>query len=303
VALVGYTGPTGFEARVIAPGNDYGLVATGANSISLSGYAGVMGVNGDAIYGYIDRFGNFFAKLGSSTTWCLAAQHVKSIAVATTTSGVPVLAFLSTTGDFYAEQGSLTGTFTLEATGVASIALAAGGGSAPPLLGYVQNRTAAFLVKTGVAGDNWTVVRASGVRSISLAEGTTPSSGLMGYVSDNGSFFTSEVSPEDQWTEEADGVTAISLAVVGPSGEPLLGYLAGNRFYVAESLTPATWVEEATGVAEMAVASDSAPGASPVLGYVTITGDLEVSQGRLSSRFSLQASGASSLALSSVTDS
>jgi len=301
--LVGYTGPTGFEARVIAPGNDYGLVATGANSISLSGYAGVMGVNGDAIYGYIDRFGNFFVKLGSSTTWCLAAQHVKSIAVATTTSGVPVLAFLSTTGDFYAEQGSLTGTFTLEATGVASIALAAGGGSAPPLLGYVQNRTAAFLVKTGVAGDNWTVVRASGVRSISLAEGTTPSSGLMGYVSDSGSFFTSEVSPEDQWTEEADGVTAISLAVVGPSGEPLLGYLAGNRFYVAESLTPAAWVEEATGVAEMAVASDSAPGASPVLGYVTITGDLEVSQGRLSSRFSLQASGASSLALSSVTDS
>jgi len=56
-------------------------------------------------------------------------------------------------------------------------------------------------------------------------------------------------------------------------------------------------------VAEMAVASDSAPGASPVLGYVTITGDLEVSQGLLSSRFSLQASGASSLALSSVTDS
>jgi hypothetical protein len=301
--LVGYTGPTGFEARITAPGNHYGLVATSAGSISVSGYEGAMGANGDAIYGYIDQYDNFFVRRGSSTTWYLAARHAKSIAVATTTSGEPVLAFLSTTGNFYAEQGSLTGTFTLEATGVASIALAAGGGSAPPLLGYVRSRTAAFLVKTGVAGGNWTVVEASGVRSIALAEGTTPLSGLMGYVSNDGSFFASEVSPENQWTHEADGVTAISLAAVGPAGEPLLGYLAGNSFYVAESLTPATWVDEATGVAEMAVASDSVLGASPVLGYVTITGGLEVLQGRLSSRFSLQARDVSSLALSSVTDS
>ncbi len=169
-----------------------------------------------------------------------------------------VLAFLSTTGDFYAEQGSLTGPFTLEATGVSSIA---------------------------------------------LAEGTTPSSGLMGYLSINGSFFVSEVSLEVQWTLEARGVAAISLAAVGPTGEPLLGYLAGSCFYAAEGLTPATWVPEATGVAEMAVASDSAPGASPVLGYVTITGNPEVLQGQPSSRFSLQASDVSSLALSSVTDS
>jgi len=70
---------------------------------------------------------------------------------------------------------------------VASIALVAGTGSSAPLLGYVQSRTAAFLVKVGIAGGNWTVVAASGVRSIALAEGTTPSNGLMGYVSSNGS--------------------------------------------------------------------------------------------------------------------
>jgi hypothetical protein len=98
-------------------------------------------------------------------------------------------------------------------------------------------------------------------------------------------------------------VTAISLATVGPSGEPLLGYLAGHAFYAAEGLDPAIWTEEATGVAQIATASDSAPGASPVLGYVTITGILEVLQGRLTNHFSLQATGVSSLALSTVTDS
>ena len=72
-------------------------------------------------------------------------------------------------------------------------------------------------MKTGMAGNNWTVVQASGVSSIALAEGTTPSSGLMGYLSINGSFFASEVSPEVQWTLEARGVAAISLAAVGPT--------------------------------------------------------------------------------------
>ena len=62
-------------------------------------------------------------------------------------------------------------------------------------------------------------------------------------------------------------------------------------------------VDEADGVAEMAVAADPAPGASPVLGYVTAGGALEVLQGRLSGRFSLQADDATSLALSSLTDS
>ncbi len=301
--LVGYTGPPGFEAGIAAPGNGYELVATDASSISVSGYVGVMGADGGAVYGYIDQYGNFFVRQSASTAWHLAAQHTKSIAVATTPSGVPVLAFLSTNGGFYAEQGSLTGPFTLEATGVAAIALAAGGGSAPPLLGYLQSTTAAFFVKTGITGSSWTVVQPYGVSSIALAEGTTPSSGLMGYLSTNGIFFASEVSPKVQWTSEARGVTAISLAAVGPTGEPLLGYLAGNSFYAAEGLTPATWVPEATGVAEMAVASDSAPGASPVLGYVTSTGNLEVLQGQPSRRFSLQASDVSSLALSSVTDS
>lgn len=301
--LVGYNGPTGFAARIMSPGNGSGLVAPAAESISVSGYEGPTGANGDAIYGYIDQYGNFLVRQGSSGTWNLAAQHASSMVVATTASGDPVLGYLSISGDFYAEEGSLTGTFTLEAKRVASIALVAGTGSSAPLLGYVQSRTAAFLVKVGIAGGNWTVVAASGVRSIALAEGTTPSNGLMGYVSSNGSFFANEVPPENQWTQEATGVTAISLATVGPSGEPLLGYVARNAFYVAEGLDPAIWTEEATGVAQIATASDSAPGASPVLGYVTITGRLEVLQGRLRSRFSLQATGVSSLALSTVTDS
>jgi len=286
--LVGFTNQSGFQAGVVAPGNGYAQVTTAASSIAVSGYAGAAGANGDAIYGYIDQDGNFFVQQGSSSTWYPEAQDVRSIVVATTTSGAPVLAFLSTTGDFYAEEGSLTGPFT---------------SAAPPLLGYVRGGNGAFLVKTGVAGGDWSIVQSSGVRSIALAQGSTPSGGLMAYLSDVGSFYVSPQTPQVQWTPEAIGVTAISLAEVGPSGVPLLGYLAGNCFYAAEGLRPAAWVDEASGVAEMAVASDPAPGASPVLGYVTADADLEVLQGRLSGRFSLQAADASSLALSSVTNS
>ncbi len=157
-------------------------------------------------------------------------------------------------------------------------------------------------MKSGVAGDDWTIVQSSGVRAIALAQGSTPSGGLMGYLSNSGSFYASPETPKVQWTPEATGVRAISLAL-GPSGLPLLGYLAGNSFYAAEGLSPAAWVDEANGVAEMAVASEPAPGASPVLGYLTASGDLEVLQGQLSGRFSLQSDDASALALSSVTDS
>ena len=175
--------------------------------------------------------------------------------------------------------------------------------AAGALLPRCSATSRARAAKTGVAGGRWTVVQASGVSAIALAEGTTSPSGLIGYLSNNGTFFAEEASPQAQWTKQASKVTAISLAAVGPSGEPLLGYLAGSSFYAAESLTPATWVQEATGVAQMAVASGSAPGALPVLGYVTTAGDLEVMQGQLCRPFSRQARGASSLALSSVTDS
>ena len=301
--LVAFTGPTGFEARVAGPGTAYGVVATGASSIAVSGYAGAGGVNGDALYGYIDQAGDFFVKRGSSTTWNVVAQHAKSIALATTESGTPVLGFLSTSGNFYVEEGSLTRPFTLQATGVSSIALAAGGGTAPPLLGYLRSKDAAFLVKAGLSASTWTVVQTSGVRAIALAEGTTPSSGVMAYLSSNGRFFASQVSRANRWTKEASDATAISLAAVGPAGQPLLGYLARNSFYVAEGLAPSAFTKEATGVTEIAVASAESPGSAPVLGYVTTAGNLEAMQGQLFRRFSLQARGVSTLAISSVTDS
>jgi len=300
--LVGFTNQSGFRAGVVAPGNGYAQVTTDASSIAVSGSTGVTGRNGDALYGYIDQDGNFFVQQASSSTWYFEARDVRSIAVATTTSGVPVLAFLSATGDFYAEAGSLTGPFTLEATGATSIALTGGTSSAFPLLGYVRASDSAFLVKTGVAGDDWTIVQSSGVRSIALAQGSTPSGGLMGYLSNSGTFYASPETPKVQWTPEATGVRAFSLAL-GPGGLPFLGYLAGNSFYAAAGLSPTAWVDEANGVAEIAVASEPEPGASPVLGYLTTSGDLEVLQGQLSGRFSLQCDDASSLALSSVTDS
>ncbi len=301
--LVGFTGPAGFEARIAAPGNAYELVATGAGPIATAGGAGAIGTNGDAIYGYIDKDGNFFVKPASSTSWTLAAKHAQSMAVATTGTGAPVLAYLSTAGNFYAEQGSLDGTFTLEAGGVTSIALAGGAGTAPPLLGCLQRRSGAFLVKSGVAGHDWFVAQSSGVHSIALAEGSNPSTELLGYLSDNGTFFAGHGSPQGRWTEEATAVSSMSLAVVGPGGTPLLGYLSGSSFFAAEGLTPTNWVHEATGVAQMAVASGTAAGALPVLGYVTTSGALEILQGPLSAPFTSQGRDVSSLALSSLTDS
>ena len=213
-----------------------------------------------------------------------------------------MLAYLSSSGDFYARQGSLTGTFTLEATGVSSIALSSAGGN-QPLLGYLQAQTHAFLVKTGVSSSHWSVIEPSGVRSIALAQGTTISASVFGYVSLSGAFFARAASAQAQWTKEASGVNAISLALIGQSDEPLLGYLDADSFYAGEGLTPAKWVDEATGVVQMAVASSTAPGALPVLGCVTAAGELEVLQGPLTVSFSLQARSVTSMALSSVTDS
>ena len=301
--VVGFSGTSGFEARVAAPGNHYQLLTTGTGSIAVAGDTGPTGANGDAIYGYVDQNGNFMVRRGSSANWVLAAKNVASIAIGLTTTRIPVLAYLDTTGNFYAKEGSLSGAFTLEARAAASIAIAAGGGAAPPLLGFVQSSSGALLEKTGVAGSNWTLAQPTGVRSIAVAEGTSVLTGLLGYVSTNGSFFAKQASPLTQWTKEASSVTAISLASIGPSGVPLLSYLAGNGLYAAQSLTPSSWVHEASGVAQIAAAAGSAPGALPVLGYLSTAGDLELMQGPLSGTFSVQAHGVTSLALSSRTDS
>ena len=117
----------------------------------------------------------------------------------------------------------------------------------------------------------------------------------------NGTFFVKHAS-QAQWSEQATAVSAISLALVGPSNEPLVGYLSGSDFFATETLASTGWLEEASGVAQMAVSSGSAEGALPVLGYVTTAGDLEVLQGPLSGKFTLQADDASSLALSAITD-
>jgi hypothetical protein len=301
--LVGVSGRNGFAARNVTPGGSFSLASATATSIAVAGDAGATGSNGNAIYGYIGPNGEFFAKLDVSTVSHLDALHAASIAMARTASGAPVLGYVTPAGNFFAEQGSLGGKFTLQAQQVASIAIADGGGTAPPLLGYVQKGTGAFYVKSGVANSQWTLVVPSGVRSIALAEGVTASTGLLGYVSTNGTFYANNLSLEDPWTKEATRVSAISLASVGPNGIPLLGYLAANTFYAAEGLTPTTWDDEATGVTQMAVSSSSSPGGVPVLAYISSSSDLELLQGRISRPFSVQAFDVSSLALSTVNNS
>ena len=201
------------------------------------------------------------------------------------------------------KSAPLTGRFTLEAKGVASIALADNGSAAAPLLGYVARKSRAFLVKQGVKGDTWTTVQRSGVRSIALAEGTTEARGALGFVSVGGGFFAKAGSLAGPWTKEAKSVSAISLAAVGPNGTPLLGYLTNSAFYVAEGTSAPAWTKEATGVTAIAVAAGAVPGASPILGYLTTGGDVEVRQGPIAGQFSLQARDVTSIAISSVTNS
>jgi hypothetical protein len=300
--VIGYSSTGGVAARIAAPGNAYQALATGPGSIAVAGDAGVTGTNGKAIYGYIDPSGDFLVRRASSASWTLVAHGAQSMAVALSASGAPVLAYLSAAGDFYAKEGPLTGAFKLEATGVAQIALAGGTGTSPPLLGYLQVGTGAFVLKAGVTGRTLSVVQASGARAIAIAEGPSATEALLGYVSSAGTFLAKQAA-QAQWTKEATNVTAISVAELGPKSTPLLGYLSDGTFSAAESLSPMTWVNEASGVAQIALASGPASGALPVLGYVTTTGNLEVMQGPLSASFSTQARGVSSLALSSVTDS
>ncbi len=300
--VIGFSGPTGFTARIAAPGNAYQLLTPAVDSIAVAGDIGTTGTNGGAVYGYIDPGGNFYVRRAGSSSWTLVAQRAVSIAVALSGTGTPVLGYLSTAGDFYAEEGSLSGAFRLEATGASAIALTGGSGSAPPLLGYLQQKKGAFLLKAGVAGNTWTVTQTSGVGSIALAEGTTTPGAILGYVSTSGTFYAKQLS-QAAWTKQAAKVTAISLAEIGPSAQPLVGYLSGNSFYAAEGLSATGFRDEAAGVAQIAVTSTSAPGALPVLGYVTTTGNLEIMQGPLSGTFSTQAHGAAALALSSVTNS
>ena len=121
--VVGFTGPAGFAARIAAPGNTYQLTTPGASSIAAAGDAGAMGTNGSAIFGYLDQDGDFLVRRASARSWTLVAKQASSIAVALTASGTPVLAYVSTTGAFYAKQGPLNSPFVLEATGVSSIAV------------------------------------------------------------------------------------------------------------------------------------------------------------------------------------
>ena len=299
--VIGYSAADGIRARIAAPGNPTELLTTATGPVAAAGDTGPVGANGSAIYGYIDPEGAFLVKRASSSSWTTVAENVRSVAVALSGSGTPVLAYVSLEGDFYAEEGPFSNPFTLEAAGVSAIAIAGGTNTATPLLGF-ESASGAFFVKSGVTSKHWSLLQASGARSIALAEGASSSGALFGYVSTGGTFFTRQAS-ESTWTKEASDVTAISLAVIGPSGKPLLGYLSGGVFYAGEGFGPVNFSKEASGVSQIAVASGSAPEALPVLGYLTSTGDIEVNQGPLSASFLLQAHDATNFALSSLTDS
>ena len=103
--VIGYSGESGFTARIAAPGNSYELLASGTGPIAVAGNAGITGSNGKAIYGYVSADGNFLVRRASSASWTLVASGATSIAIGLTSTGTPVLAYVNSAGDFYAREG------------------------------------------------------------------------------------------------------------------------------------------------------------------------------------------------------
>jgi hypothetical protein len=116
--------------------------------------------------------------------------------------GPAVIGEVSTSGQFDVKEG-VSGTWTEEAGGVKSIAIAPG--KSGPVIGEVST-SGQFDVKEGVSG-TWTE-ETGGVASIAIAQGSNGP--VIGEVSTSGQFDVKE-GVSGTWTEETGGVASIAI--------------------------------------------------------------------------------------------
>ena len=189
-------------------------------------------------------------------------------------------------------QGSLTGRFTLEATDVASIALADSRRSAPPLLGYrpARNRRLPGKGRAWPPVTVWTVAQASECARSPSQRGPPHRVRSMGYVSSNGEFLR-EVRFARRCLDERGERRVCDLACDRRADQPPAPRLPRPAVVLRRRRDRGDGLDQRGERSRQPSRSPSgtAPSDSPILAYVTAGGDLEVLQGRLVGRFSLQA--------------
>ena len=190
--------------------------------------------------------------------------------------GGPLIGYLSTSGTFYAKQGSLSAPWVEQGTGVTAIALASDVTDGP-LVGYLTTSGAFYVRDGGLSAP--AVEEETGVKAIALASDST-NGPLIGYVSTSGGFYAKEGGLRAPWVEEETGAKAIALATEGTTG-PLIGYLAtSGGFYAKEGGLGAPWVEQGTGNQAIALADDGTNG--PLVGSLSTSGVFYARAGTLS---------------------
>ena len=190
--------------------------------------------------------------------------------------GGPLIGYLSTSGTFYAKQGSLSAPWVEQGTGVTAIALASDATDGP-LVGYLTTSGAFYVREGGLSAP--AVEEETGVKAIALGSDST-NGPLIGYVSTSGGFYAKEGGLRAPWVEEETGAKAIALATEGTTG-PLIGYLAiSGGFYAKEGGLRAPWVEQGTGNQAIALADDGTNG--PLVGSLSTSGVFYARAGTLS---------------------
>jgi len=205
--------------------------------------------------------------------------------------GGPLIGYLSTSGTFYAKQGSLSAPWVEERTGVKAIALA-NDSTNGPLIGYLST-SGTFYAKQGSLSAPW-VEQGTGVTAIALASDATDGP-LVGYLTTSGAFYVREGGLSAPAVEEETGVKAIALGSDSTNG-PLIGYLAiSGGFYAKEGGLRAPWVEEETGAKAIALATEGTNG--PLIGYLAISGGFYAKEGGLRAPWVEQGTGNQAIAL------
>jgi len=251
------------------------------------------------MYGFVRAPSVFASRLAvRGGPFHISASDAQSIAVAGAAGprAIPLLGYVSTSGTFYADQGSTPDPWIQEATGVRSIALAEGGAGATPALGYVTT-DGRFYAEHGPLPGSFTL-EASGVRSIAISYGGAHGAPLLAYVDQAGTLRAKTgVTLAAPWVLEATRVRSIALAGSTAVGSEVLGYVSGaRRFFVKTGSLTTRWVPEATGVAAISVAS-LGPAATPLLGYLTTAQDFYAAEGAAPKSWSKLASVATEVAV------
>jgi hypothetical protein len=256
------------------------------------------------------------------------AEHVTSFALSAApgANGLPVLAWLTTSGALEVSAGGLAEPAIEEATGAAAITLAPNSGPDNALIGYLST-SGTFYDRQGPAAPYITrpwIDVARDVSSIALAGGDMPrADAIEAYTSSatgTGTFFARQ-GMTGAFTEEATDVSEIAAAAVGPQARPLLAYISastgggeevrltsdeagfvrgGNLEVEVGPVTSGRFTEQAAGVTAMSVAASMSYTGFPIVGAIT-QGEFEAEDGSLNRAWTKESTGMTAAGVAALT--